>query len=147
MVTEFEPALQALADNMLETMYELKGVGLAAPQVDIPLRLIVVDVSEAKDEPTVLVNPTLSARSGEILTEEGCLSIPGFYETVPRAESISVEARDPLGNPVTVDAEALLSVCIQHEMDHLDGKLFVDYLSRLKRSRIQKQLSKAATRQ
>lgn len=141
-VEDFGANLQNLATDMLETMYEAPGIGLAATQVDVHLRMIVVDVSENRDTPHILVNPQLTLH-GEIMeTEEGCLSVPGIYEPVSRAERISVDARTPSGKCLTLEAEGLLAVCIQHECDHLEGKLFVDYLSTLKRNRIRKKLQK-----
>ena len=131
-----------LADDMLETMYAAPGIGLAASQVNVHKRLIVIDVSEDKSSPLVLINPEIVAREGEIETNEGCLSIPGFYEPVDRFLAITVEAVDREGNPFSIDAEELLAVCIQHEMDHLEGKLFVDYLSSTKRQMIRKKLLK-----
>ena len=127
---------------MLETMYAAPGIGLAASQVNVHKRLIVIDVSEDKSSPLVLINPEIVAREGEIETNEGCLSIPGFYEPVDRFLAITVEAVDREGNPFSIDAEELLAVCIQHEMDHLEGKLFVDYLSSTKRQMIRKKLLK-----
>ena len=141
-VTDFDAELQKLGEDLLETMYDAPGIGLAATQVNVHKRVIAVDVSEARDEPYVLVNPTLTTSGAEVETEEGCLSVPGFYEPVTRFEQVHVEAQDVHGEPQILDAEGLLAVCIQHECDHLDGKLFVDYLSGLKRSRIKKKLKK-----
>ena len=129
-----------LADDMLETMYAAPGIGLAASQVNVHLRMLVVDVSADNTSPLVLINPQIIAREGDITTNEGCLSIPGFYEPVFRAEKIEVSAVDREGNPFTLAAEDLLAVCIQHEMDHLEGKLFVDYISPIKRQLIRKRL-------
>jgi peptide deformylase len=131
-----------LADDMLETMYQAPGIGLAASQVNVHQRLIVLDVSEAKDEPLVLINPEIIASEGEIESAEGCLSIPGFYEPVIRARQIQLGAVNREGEEFTLEAEDLLAVCIQHEMDHLEGKLFVDYLSNTKRQLIRKKLVK-----
>ncbi len=131
-----------MADRMLETMYQAPGIGLAATQVNFHQRLLVVDVSDNQDEPFVLINPTIVASEGKIETNEGCLSIPGFYEPVDRFEKIQLEAIGRDGEPFTLDAEDLLAVCIQHEMDHLEGKLFVDYLSNAKRQLIRKKLQK-----
>ncbi len=131
-----------LADDMLETMYAAPGIGLAASQVNVHQRLIVIDVSEDKSSPMIFINPAIVAREGEIETNEGCLSIPGFYEPVDRFSEITVEAIDREGNPFSIDAQELLAVCIQHEMDHLEGKLFVDYLSSTKRQMIRKKLLK-----
>ena len=134
----------ALIDDMFETMYAAPGVGLAATQVNIQKRIIVIDVSEQKDEPLVLINPTLMTREGKAESEEGCLSVPGVYDTVQRADRVRVSTLDRNGDPRVLDAEGLLAICIQHEIDHLDGKLFVDYLSPLKRNRIRKKLEKQA---
>lgn len=141
-VTEVSSKIVDMADRMLETMYQAPGIGLAATQVNFHQRLIVVDVSENQDEPLILINPTIVASEGEIETNEGCLSIPGFYEPVNRFEKIQLEAIGRDGEPFTLEAEDLLAVCIQHEMDHLEGKLFVDYLSNAKRQLIRKKLQK-----
>ena len=141
-ITEFPPEVATLAADMLETMYAAPGIGLAATQVNVHQRLIVVDVSENNDEPYVLINPTLKLIGENIPWEEGCLSVPGIYETVQRSEHIEVSARDVTGKEITMEASGILAICIQHECDHLDGKLFVDYLSSLKRSRINKKLKK-----
>ncbi len=141
-VSRFGEDLRKFADDMLETMYDAPGIGLAATQVNVHERIIVIDVSENRDEPYIFVNPELEVSGDEIDTEEGCLSVPGIYEPVTRFERVAVTARDPLGEPLHVEAEGLLSVCIQHECDHLEGKLFVDYLSSLKRNRIRKKLVK-----
>lgn len=139
--------LVQLIDDMLETMYEAPGVGLAASQVNVHQRLIVIDVSEQRDHPTVLINPEILAHEGQIETAEGCLSIPGFYEPVTRSEIIQVNAINRDGEPFSLEACGLLSVCIQHEMDHLEGKLFVDYLSSAKRQLIRKKLVKLQKQQ
>lgn len=131
-----------LAEDMLETMYEARGIGLAATQVAEDIRLIVMDLSEERNEPRVFINPEITDRSGSQSCEEGCLSVPGFYAEVTRAEQISVRALDIDGNPYELEADGLLAVCIQHEIDHLDGKMFVDYLSPLKRRMIGKKLRK-----
>ena len=136
--------IRTLVDDMLETMYAAPGIGLAATQVNVQKRIVVMDVSEQKNQPLAFINPTLLEREGENESEEGCLSVPGFYETVHRAERVRVSALDRDGEPFELDASGLLAVCIQHEMDHLDGKLFVDYLSVLKRDRIRKKLEKQA---
>jgi len=141
-VQDVDGRIAQLADDMLETMYAAPGIGLAASQVNVHKRLIVIDVSEDKSSPLVLINPEIVAREGEIETNEGCLSIPGFYEPVDRFLAITVEAVDREGNPFSIDAKELLAVCIQHEMDHLEGKLFVDYLSSTKRQMIRKKLLK-----
>lgn len=131
-----------LVDDMFETMYEARGVGLAATQVDAHKRVIVIDVSEEKKSPLCLINPEILAKDGIEETEEGCLSVPGFFETVKRAEHIKVRALDRDGKSFEFEAEDLLAVCVQHEMDHLEGKLFVDYISPLKRQMIKKKLNK-----
>ena len=133
-------ALKALISDLFETMYEAPGIGLAATQVDVHKRLLVADVSADKTEPYVLVNPVILQKDGATATEEGCLSVPGYYEEVERAEHIRVRFLDRDGEECEMDAEGLLAVCIQHEIDHLDGKLFVDYLSEAKRQRIRKRL-------
>jgi peptide deformylase len=132
----------ALADQMLEAMYEAPGIGLAATQVNAHQRLIVIDVSEASNQPLILINPTIISGEGEIETNEGCLSVPGFYEPVNRFQQIQLEAIGRDGEPFTMEALDLLAVCIQHEIDHLEGKLFVDYLSSTKRQLIRKKLQK-----
>ena len=131
-----------LADQMLETMYAAPGIGLAANQVNVHKRLIVIDVSENKDQPLILINPEIIDSEGIIETAEGCLSVPGFYEPVSRFQNVLVKALDRNGEWFTLEAHDLLAVCIQHEMDHLDGKLFVDYLSNAKRTLIRKKLQK-----
>jgi peptide deformylase len=141
-VQDIDGRIARLADDMLETMYAAPGIGLAASQVNVHQRLIVIDISEDKSEPLILINPEIIAMDGEIETNEGCLSIPGFYEPVDRFLAITVEAIDRAGKPFTLDATELLAVCIQHEMDHLEGKLFVDYLSSTKRQMIRKKLLK-----
>ena len=138
-----EPAFQRLVDDMFETMYEAPGIGLAASQVDVHQRFMVIDVSEEKNRPLVFVNPEILERAGEQVYQEGCLSVPGIYEKVKRAEQIRVRALDRDGKQIEFDADGLLAVCIQHEMDHLEGKLFVDYLSPLKREMVRKKLAKA----
>lgn len=134
--------IRRLIDDLLETMYAAPGIGLAATQVNVHKRVLVVDVSENRGQPRAFVNPVIEFAEGTQEREEGCLSVPGFYESVERAEHIRVAALDRRGNPFTLEAEGLLAVCIQHECDHLDGKLFVDYLSGLKRQRIKKKLQK-----
>lgn len=134
--------IRTLLDDMLETMYQAKGVGLAATQVDVHKRVIVIDTSEEKDAPLCLINPEIVAEQGVEESEEGCLSVPGFFEKVRRAEQVTVRALGRDGKPFELQADGLLAVCIQHEMDHLQGKLFVDYLSPLKRQRIKKKLDK-----
>ena len=141
-VTEFDPALKKLAADMLETMYEAPGIGLAATQVNVHRQILVLDVSEEKDQPMVIVNPKIVSREGSQTYQEGCLSVPGIFADVDRADRIRVEAPDAEGNPLAIEADGLLAVCIQHEMDHLVGKLFVDYLSPLKRELVRKKLEK-----
>lgn len=143
-VAEVDDALRATIDDMFETMYESQGVGLAATQVDVHKRLFVADCSEDQDEPLVFVNPEITERDGEFTNEEGCLSFPGVYAKVDRAATVTVKALDKNGQEFTKTAEGLLAICIQHEIDHLNGKLFVDYLSKLKRDRIRKKLEKEA---
>jgi len=134
--------VRRLIDDMLETMYAAPGVGLAASQVNVHKRIIVVDVSEKRDTPYAFINPKIELLEGAQETSEGCLSVPGFYELVTRAERIRVRALDRNGEPFELATDGMLSVCIQHECDHLEGKLFVDYLSGLKRQRIRKKLEK-----
>lgn len=141
-VTVFDESLRRLVRDMAETMYAAPGIGLAATQVDVHKQVIVVDVSERRDSLVVLVNPEILETTGESDIEEGCLSLPGIYELVPRAERVKVRAYDRNGNPFTLEAQGLLSVCIQHEMDHLKGKVFVEYLSQLKQQRIRAKLAK-----
>ena len=131
-----------LADDMLETMYHEHGIGLAATQVGVTKRMLVMDVSEDKSEPLVLINPRILSASGSFESNEGCLSVPGFYEPVQRASRIEIEYLDRDGEVVRGDWEGLRAVCAQHEIDHLDGKLFIDYLSSLKRNRIRKRIEK-----
>lgn len=139
-VAEVDARIRQLADDMLETMYAAPGIGLAATQVDVHERLLVIDLSEDKNEPMVFINPELVRAEGHEVMDEGCLSVPGSFESVERAQSIRVRALDREGKPFELDADGLLAVCIQHEMDHLEGKLFVDYLSNLKRQRIRAKL-------
>jgi peptide deformylase len=141
-VTVFDAALKKLAADLAETMYAAPGVGLAASQVDVHKRVIVVDVSERRDSLITLVNPEIIERHGESDIEEGCLSVPGIYDTVPRAERVKVRAWDANGKSFILEAQGLLAVCIQHEMDHLDGKVFVEYLSQLKQTRVRARLAK-----
>ena len=135
--------IRQLAADMLETMYAAPGVGLAATQVDRHIRLIVLDISETRDQPQVLINPDILSREGVETGQEGCLSVPGVTEEVDRAARIRVRAMDAAGKAIQFDTEGLLAVCIQHELDHLVGKLFVDYLSELKRQRLKKRAAKA----
>jgi len=141
-VERVDDSIRRIVDDMLETMYDAPGIGLAANQVNIQKRILVVDISEEKNQPLCLINPEILAAEGMEQMEEGCLSVPGIYEPVERAERIRVRALDRDGNPFELDTDGLLAVCIQHEMDHLEGKLFVDYLSPLKRQRIRKKLEK-----
>jgi len=141
-VNEVDDSVRVLIDDLLETMYEAPGIGLAASQVNVHRRIIVVDVSENRDEPHAFVNPELAVYGERIETEEGCLSVPGFYEPVTRFEGVRVQAVDRDGKTFEAEFDGLLAVCIQHECDHLEGKLFVDYLSSLKRTRIKKKLEK-----
>ncbi len=141
-VEVFDEALARLAADMLETMYAAPGVGLAATQVDQHKRLIVMDVSEDKQAPMVFCNPEILSKEGTGVTEEGCLSVPGIFDEVKRAAQIRARAQDVTGKTFEVDLDGLAAVCLQHEMDHLEGKLFVDYLSDLKRERIRKKLDK-----
>lgn len=134
--------IRTLIDDMLETMYAAPGVGLAAIQVNVAKRVVTLDVSEDHLDPLCLINPVVVSEEGEVETEEGCLSVPGVYEMVRRAEWIRIEALNRDGEPFSQEAEGLLAVCIQHEIDHLRGKLFVDYLSQLKRQRIKKKATK-----
>ncbi|WP_372017847.1 peptide deformylase [Pseudoxanthomonas sp. 10H] len=136
------PEFQTLVDDMFETMYAAPGIGLAASQVDQHLRFMVIDVSEGKDAPMVFINPEITARDGEQVYQEGCLSVPGIFADVTRADSITVRHLDRQGRVQELSTDGLLAVCIQHEMDHLDGKLFVDYLSPLKREMVRKKLAK-----
>ena len=142
-VTQVDDRVRAIVSDMFETMYAAKGVGLAATQVDIHERIIVVDTSEQRDQPMVLINPQIVQRSADSKEwEEGCLSLPGIYDKVTRPDQIRVRALDARGESFEIDADGLLAVCVQHEMDHLEGKVFVDYLSALKRSRIKVRMRK-----
>ena len=142
LIKNVDGRIASMADSMLETMYDAPGIGLAASQVNFHKRMLVVDVSEDKSQPLILINPEIRAGEGEIETNEGCLSVPGFYEPVTRFAEIQVDAINREGEPFTLEASDLLAVCIQHEMDHLEGKLFVDYLSNTKRQLIRKKLQK-----
>jgi peptide deformylase len=142
-VTDFDDDLRRLIGDMLETMYEAPGIGLAATQVDVHKRLLVIDVSEGRDQPLVFINPTVRVLDEDLGEyDEGCLSVPGFYETVSRPQRVAVNAQDEQGQQFERECDGLLAICVQHEIDHLDGKLFVDYLSSLKRGRIRKKLEK-----
>jgi peptide deformylase len=141
-VTRFDSALKRQIADMFETMYAAPGIGLAATQVDWHHRLVVIDISEDKKEPLVFINPEILEKSGKASGEEGCLSVPGIFDDVPRAERIRARWQDADGKVLERELDGMLAVCVQHEMDHLDGKLFVDYLSELKRQRIRKKLDK-----
>jgi peptide deformylase len=141
-VETVDDALRTLIDDMFETMYAAPGIGLAATQVDVHKRLLVTDVSTDQTDPHALINPAIVEKDGVTASEEGCLSVPGYFEEVERAEHIRVRFLDRNGDEQEMEAEGLLAICIQHEMDHLDGKLFVDYLSEAKRLRIRKKLVK-----
>jgi peptide deformylase len=145
-VTKFDAELKRLVADMFETMYAAPGIGLAATQVNVHKRLLVCDVGVDSKQPYCLINPEIIRAEGKTNAEEGCLSVPEFYDFIDRAASIRVRAFDPDGNAFELDAEGMLAVCIQHEMDHLDGKLFVDYLSELKRERLKKKATKKAKR-
>ena len=146
-VPAVDESIVRLVDDLLETMYAAPGIGLAATQVNVHKRVLVVDVSEQRDQPLAFVNPVIESTEGVQERDEGCLSVPGFYEPVQRAERIRVHALNQQGEPFTLEAEDLLAVCIQHECDHLEGKLFVDYISKLKRGRIRSKLRKQARRE
>ncbi len=141
-VTVFDGDLKTLVDDMAETMYAAPGIGLAAIQVDVPLRVVVMDLSEEKNDLMVFINPEIEPLEGHQEFEEGCLSVPGVFATVERVERVRIRALDVEGKPFQLEADGLLSVCIQHEVDHLDGKVFVDYLSRMKQERVRKKLLK-----
>jgi peptide deformylase len=143
-VTVFNDKLRKLSEDMAETMYAAPGIGLAAVQVDVALRLVVMDLSEEKNQLLVLVNPEIIKQEGSVCMQEGCLSVPEVYADVERAEKISLRAQDINGKTFEIEADELLAVCIQHEIDHLNGKVFVDYLSRIKRDRIRRKLLKEA---
>lgn len=142
-VDTVDDGVRQLVDDMIETMYAASGIGLAATQVNVHQRILVIDVSEERNEPLVFINPEITVLDQENDSyDEGCLSVPGFYETVERPKHVRVEALDRDGNPFVIEPEGLLAVCIQHEIDHLNGKLFVDYISSMKRNRIRKKLEK-----
>jgi peptide deformylase len=141
-VARVDDDVRRLVDDMLETMYAAPGIGLAAIQVNVPMRVVTIDISEQGDQPLCLVNPEILELAGSVETEEGCLSVPGIYEMVQRAEWIRARALDREGQAFEFEAEGLLAVCVQHEIDHLDGRLFVDHLSQLKRQRIRKKAHK-----
>ena len=141
-VAQIDERIQTLVADMFETMYEARGIGLAATQVDVHERVVVMDLSEEKNEPCVFINPVITHQDGETTYEEGCLSVPGIYDTVTRAERITVEALNEKGETFTLEADGLLAICIQHELDHLMGKVFVEHLSLLKQNRIKTKLKK-----
>ena len=141
-VKSVDEVTQQLVKDMAETMYSASGIGLAATQVNVPQRVIVIDISDTKDDLLVLINPEIQSREGTVVFEEGCLSVPGVYDQVERSERIMVRALNAEGVAFNLEATGLLSVCIQHEIDHLDGKVFIEYLSRLKQDRITKKLRK-----
>ncbi len=141
-VVNFDQNLQTLIDDMLETMYEDNGCGLAAIQINVQQRVIVMDISDDYKQPQCFINPVITAREGSQISKEGCLSVPNIYESVKRAEKIQVSAFDRHGKPLQFEAEGLFAICLQHETDHLDGKLHIDYLSPLKRQFIQKKIEK-----
>ncbi|MDO5058984.1 MAG: peptide deformylase [Neisseria sp.] len=141
-VAEIDDRIRTLVADMFETMYESRGIGLAATQVDVHERVVVMDLSEDKSEPRVFINPVITHKDGETTYEEGCLSVPGIYDTVTRAERVTVEALNEKGEKYTLEADGLLAICIQHELDHLMGKVFVEHLSQLKQNRIKTKLKK-----
>ena len=141
-VNEVNDRIKKLATDMAETMYESRGIGLAATQVDVHERVVVIDLSEERNQLITLINPTITHKDGETTYEEGCLSVPGVYDTVTRAERVTVEFLDVDGNAQKLDADGLLAICIQHELDHLQGKVFVEYLSPLKQNRIKTKMKK-----
>jgi len=141
-IESVDDTLRDFIKNMFDTMYEAPGIGLAATQVNFHKRLMVIDVSEENDQPLCFINPVITHKEGIEVMQEGCLSVPGFYEDIERAETITVKALNKEGEPFELTADGLLAVCIQHEIDHLDGKLFVDYISPLKRNRIKKKLER-----
>ena len=141
-VERVDDNVRQFVDDMFETMYAAAGIGLAAVQVNVPKRVVVIDISDAKNEQLCLINPEILERTGIEETSEGCLSVPGYFEPVTRAERVRVRALDRDGNPFELDTDGLLAVCIQHEIDHLDGRLFVDHISSLKRQRIRRKLEK-----
>ncbi len=141
-VTKFNDTLRTLTANMAETMYDAPGIGLAAVQVNVLLRVVVIDISEEKNDLLVLINPRIIQQQGSVINQEGCLSVPEIYADVERAEQVTISTQNLDGKAYTFETDELLAVCIQHEIDHLDGKIFVDYLSRMKQERIRKKLLK-----
>ena len=145
-VTKVDDQVRRLIDDLLETMYDAQGIGLAATQVDRHVRVLVVDISEARNEPYCLVNPEILETEGSTASDEGCLSVPEYYDAVERAERVRVRALGRDGEPIEFEADGILSICLQHEIDHLDGRLFVDYLSEMKRQRLKKKYLKKSKR-
>ena len=141
-VEQIDDSIKTLVDDMFETMYQAPGIGLAATQVNVHKQVVVIDISKEKDQPLCLINPKITEKNGEKISEEGCLSVPEYFAEVKRAESIKVQALDIEGKPFELEADELLGLCIQHELDHLQGKLFVDYLSPLKQQRVRKKMEK-----
>jgi len=141
-VDTVDDALRELIDDMLETMYAANGIGLAATQVDVHRRVLVADISEGRNDPRVFINPEILGKNGTTTSQEGCLSVPGYYDEVERAQSVHVRALGRNGKPFEVELDGLLAICVQHEVDHLDGRLFVDYLSEMKRQRVRRKLKK-----
>jgi peptide deformylase len=141
-VDAVDASLRELLDDMLETMYAANGIGLAATQVNVHRRLLVADISEQRNDPRVFINPEILGKSGATTSQEGCLSVPGYYDEIERAQNVRVRALGRDGKPFEVELDGLLAICVQHEIDHLDGKLFVDYLSEMKRQRVRKRLEK-----
>ncbi len=141
-ITQFDRALQTLIDDMFETMYAANGIGLAAPQIGLSLKLAVIDVSSERNQRLVIINPEIIAHDGSVPKSEGCLSVPGAYDKAPRALTVRVRAKDREGNPFEQDADGILAHCLQHEIDHLNGKLFIDYLSPLKKQMARKKMEK-----
>lgn len=146
-VAQVDAQIRTVVDDMVETMYQAPGIGLAAPQIDVLKRIIVIDTSETKDDLHVFINPEIVSRDGEQTLEEGCLSVPGIYDTVTRAQRISVRALDRVGQPFELEASGLLATCVQHEIDHLEGVIFVDHISSLKRRMILRRLQKMKRQQ
>jgi len=145
-VERFDAGLTTLSESMLRVMYESKGIGLAAPQINHPIRMIVIDISEDRNSPLIFVNPKLSSFKGNVESNEGCLSVPEIRTTVKRHETISLLAQNLNGSEINIEADDLLSICIQHEIDHLDGKLFIDYIPSIKLQRLRKQIAKQKKR-
>jgi len=146
-VSNVDNHIKQVIDDMLETMYDAPGIGLAATQVNIHQRVVVIDVSEKHDDPLCLINPEIISKAGQTQSEEGCLSVPEYYADVTRAETVTIKALDREGEAFELDAEGILAICIQHEIDHLNGKMFVDYLSSLKQQRVRKKLEKLAKKE